>query len=111
MTQIVVNTKAKLNMAGGLGAGLFTGSPLIGGLLAAGQVNQAGRFGSATFIDNAIAISLIATSLSMLGLILVLIGREYQHEVQILKQDQPQSRDNTPLSGTTESERQTLGVK
>jgi hypothetical protein len=40
-----------------------------------------------------------------------MIGREYTHEVQILKPGETAPKDNVPPFGGTEAERRNLGLK
>lgn len=116
MTRILVETKVGLNGVGGTGAVLFVLAPLIGGFMVFARLQAAERslrygMGTSATTGDIVAISLIASALAMTGLIMVLVGRHYQHEVQILKADAAPQKAQTPPFGGTEAERHELGLK
>lgn len=116
MTRIRVATKVKLTNAGGLGAFLFVAAPFIGGFITFARYQSAERalrygLGSSVTLGEIVLIGLASTAAAMIGLVMVLVGREYEHEVQILKPGEEVPKDQTPLFGGTEAERRNLGLK
>lgn len=108
MTRIVVETKVKLTTAGGVGALLFVAAPAVLAFMALDDV----RYGYGRAAGFATAGYFIFAGLAAsLGLVLLLIGREYTHNVQILKPGEAVPKDNVPPFGGTEAERRNLGLK
>lgn len=95
-TQIVVETRTKLSLAGSVGAAFLLASPFLGVFLmniASEEIAFRIRVGLSTpasaystvYYNGAIAVALFA-----LGLVMVLTGREYTHTIEIQKPGQVQ---------------------
>lgn len=108
MTRIVVETKVKFTAAGGIGALLFVAAPAVLAFMALDDVRYG--YGRATGFAAA-GYFIFAGIAASLGLVLLLIGREYTHEVQVLKPGETAPKDNVPPFGGTEAERRNLGLK
>lgn len=75
--KISVNSKVRLNGVGIGGAMLFVGGPLVGGFVYSNTAATSLVFRSVTNF------ALICSVAALVGFVMLLIGREYDHQIEI----------------------------
>lgn len=75
--KISVNSKVRLNGVGIGGAMLFVGSPLVGGFV---YLNTAV---TSLVFRGVINFTLFCSVVAMVGFVMLLVGREYDHKIEI----------------------------
>lgn len=93
--KISVNSKVRLNGVGIFGAILFVGGPMLAALSYWRIIeitSLAARYSlPATGLDSQLRAIAIASAASLVGFVMLLIGREYEHTVEINKDQPPQA--------------------
>lgn len=95
MTRVLIETKVGLNPSGVFGMALLVGAPVVGAAIASQrleQVSQSIRYapitGANVFEDWTAAFGFmcmsgaISLAVSLFGLVLVMVGRTYTHDVR-----------------------------
>lgn len=91
--KISVNSKVRLNGVGIAGAMLFVGGPLVGGFAYLNSLATAARnlrYGFPVSDMQGISNFALACSVAaLIGFVMILIGREYDHQIEIDRGDNP----------------------
>jgi len=80
--KISVKSKVRLNGLGWLGAAFFIVPPAFAALIYSRMVGNIGSFSSSTITDQMIQI-VVCGLLSLVGFVMLLVGREYDHKIEI----------------------------
>lgn len=97
MTRVVIQTSVRLGALGWFGAFLFIFSPLIGSVVIAHQIEAIQR--SLRYLptfpvnyNEVWATAVISGAVTAAGLVMILVGREYVHDVQSVKPSDGQAQ-------------------